>query len=153
MMEKGKTEEGKAISAQNSRKHGLLASSLTDYDRLAVNELLEELEEEFGDGSVATKMVIEQLVLTYLKLARCNQFQAEVINEKIHPTEKEYIPGVADKLLNSVHDDLGGKVEVKKQGFSSQITEEQFKRVELIITRYEPQLVNRMLKLINYLKS
>lgn len=122
-----KTEEGKIISSKNSFKHGILSNSKTDYDLIKANQLYIDLVAEFNANTVASSMLIEQLVICYVKLARCNRFEQELLNEAI---KTKYEKDPLDELFSKV---------TVPEGQRALINEEWFQRMDLVLTRYEPQ--------------
>lgn len=62
-----KTEEGKMASSKNSLKHGILSNTLTEFDRINVSVLMEAFIEEFSAKTYYQKILVEQLVLCYVK--------------------------------------------------------------------------------------
>lgn len=136
-----KSEEGKTVSSQNAIKHGVLSNSLSEYDRLSSSILYKELADEFSVKTLHQKMLLEQLVLCYIKLARCSRFESEIMRESL---SAESNPSLLDiSFENKIIPDDAKAI----------IDEQTFKRLELVLTRYEPQLVNRLINLIGLLKS
>lgn len=132
-----KTEEGKDISKMNSFKHGILSNTKTEFDELKSTPLFLALSEEFDAVTIHQKILVEELVSTYIKLSRCAKFQKQKLNQDMHSFDFQ------DSLNFTQIDD----------GYKAQIREDIFKSLELIMVRYEPQLVNRMIRLIKELKS
>lgn len=132
-----KTEEGKAISSRNSLKHGMLSNVLDGYDEINAKTLFRILADEFKTDTYYQKILLEQLVLCYIKLIRCGKYETGILNETLHSTENP---------LNNIFPD-----QFITEGQKAIINEATFKRLELVLTRYEPQLVSRMLKLIDAL--
>lgn len=128
-----KTKEGKAISSQNALKHGILARALSDYDKVNYKTIYELLSKEYKVTKFAHEMILEQLVICYIKLGRCLRFENDLIREAMG-TLRLPPPGV----------------EYDDQAF---VDEEMFKRMELVLTKYEPQLVRRLQALVKQLES
>ncbi len=134
-----KTDEGKEVSKLNAIKHGVLSNALQNgYDKANFSAIFKALGEEFNVKSIHQNLILEQLVMTYLKLARCSRIETEVMHEANNTTmsleEACYAPIIAEKNKAS-------------------ISEKTLNRLEMVLIRYEPQLVNRMLKLIDILKK
>ena len=138
-----KTDVGKAVSSQNALKHGVLSNKvkLKGYDSVNHQALYDTLEEEFDAKTLHQKMLVEQLVLCYIKLARCSRFEAEIMNETLKTTDNP----------NHIGDLFPEKITPKDA--RALIDESTFKRMELVLTKYEPQLINRMIGLVNVLKK
>lgn len=137
-----KTEEGKAVSSQNAIKHGVLSNSLSEYDKLSSIALYKRLAVEFEVETTSQRMLLEQLVLCYIKLARYSRFESEIMNEAVSTIDNP----------NHLKLDWGDE-KVTPEDAKALIDEQTFKRMELVLTRYEPQLINRLMGLIRVLKS
>lgn len=138
-----KTEKGKAISSQNALKHGVLSNKvkLKGYDSVDHQTLYDAFVEEFNAKTVHQKMLVEQLVLCCIKLARCSRFEAEIMKEALSAQDNPSYIG-----------DLFPEKITPKEA-KALIDESVFKKMELVLTKYEPQLINRMIGLINVLKK
>lgn len=136
-----KTEEGKEVSKMNALKHGILSNSICEFDELDTNSLFCELCEEFKAHNLYQKMLVEELVSTYVRVTRCIRIQKEVINKSFHTkyTSDLYLPEFGTTVI--------------EEGYEVKLRESYLNQFELIIMRYEPQLVNRMLRLIKELKN
>lgn len=134
-----KTEEGKIIASKNALKHGILSNVLTEYDKVNVAILMEAFTEEFSAHTYHQKMLVEQLVLCYVKLARCTRMENDIITESLN-TKIDPFKGLEDGLI--VDDEARALV-----------NDQTFKRLELMLLRYEPQLLKRMVSLIETLKK
>jgi len=66
-----KTEEGKAISRLNARKHGIFASAVTEGDSEALRGLLDELIAELKPVGIVEQLLVDKLAMTYLRMQRC----------------------------------------------------------------------------------
>lgn len=84
-----KTTEGKAISSQNSTKHGILSKYGTQLDDLSFDEVYKNLAEEFGDTTPSRQALISQLAVLLIRLRRCARFENEFIREKMNPPKVE----------------------------------------------------------------
>lgn len=136
-----KTEEGKMVSSRNSFKHGILSNSTTDYDLLKSNQLYIDLVVEFKASTVVSLMLVEQLVICYVKLGRCNRFEQELLNETI---KTKYEKSPLDTMF------FGVTVPENERAL---ISADWFQKMDLVLTRYEPQLVKRMITIINELQK
>jgi hypothetical protein len=73
-----KTEEGKAISRLNARKHGIFAVALTPEDSEEVCGTEDELIASLRPVGRVEEMLVEKLALTYLRMQRCARAEAEL---------------------------------------------------------------------------
>lgn len=136
-----KTDEGKLISSRNSLKHGILSEADCSYDLIKVDPLYLKLLDEFKVKSESRRMLVEQLAICYLKLARCNRFERELLEEACNTVYEE---DPVETLLS------GMSISNDKK---ATISNEWFLKMDLVLTRYEPQLVKRMINIINELKK
>jgi hypothetical protein len=128
-----KTEQGKVISSRNALKHGILANALSGYDKINYKMIYELLSNEFKVTKFSHEMILEQLVICYIKLGRCLRCENDLIREG---TQALKMPPIG--------------VDYDDQAF---IDEEFYKRMELVLTKYEPQLVKRLQSLIKQLEG
>lgn len=84
-----KTPEGKAISSQNSTKHGIFARYSTSFDEVTFQDIYDHYATEFGDDSPSRAMLIRQLTVLDIRLRRCARFESEFIKEKLNPPKSE----------------------------------------------------------------
>jgi hypothetical protein len=136
------TAEGIAISSRNSTKHGILAGCVTKFDTLNIETVFNQLAEEFGVETPSRRILVEQLALTYLRLARCVRAETELINEALDP---------AIVKRHSILDPED-EVEIIHAGTPPLISHQDFAKFQLIYERYEPKLVNRFLRIMSELK-
>lgn len=137
-----KTDAGKAVSKMNATKHGILAR--TDYDPVSGHKIYVQLAEEFGVETPSRKLLVQQLALTTVRLARCARMEAEIIREALDP------PVVEEVLAKGVSR-MSKKVTVST-GTPSEISAAYFERIAKLSERYESRLVGRMLRLLEALK-
>ncbi len=135
--------EGKKIVCKNAIKHGILSNSLSDYDKIQYNELYKQLANEFKVRKTYQVILLEQLVLCYMKLARCARFESEIMNESLRT---KVIHGVQ---FGGLEEDM----EFIDDKDRAQLDEKIFKKLELVLIRYEPQLVKRLMNLTKQLSS
>ena len=141
-----KTDEGKAASSKNAIKHGLLSNSLSEYDRVPYSAMYAHLAQEFNVETLYQRIILEQLVVTYIKLARCSRLESELLNQEIKTYEN---PNSLDKYIEEACSNISSKrLDPEDKAL---IDEKTFKNLDLILTRYEPQLNSRILTLIKVL--
>ena len=133
------TEEGKAVSSRNAIKHGILSNTISSMDKVDVEELMNGLLMEFNIKTLHGRFLVEQLVLCYVKLARCSRIEVDILHEALK-TKIDPLKGVDEGYY--VQDDD-----------RALITDQTLARLELLFVRYEPQLIKRMLQLIEALKE
>ncbi len=62
-----KTEEEKAISKYNAVRHGVLVSVLPDYEHDEADIIQNKLIEEYQPQSITEELLIESMVLSYMR--------------------------------------------------------------------------------------
>jgi hypothetical protein len=84
-----KTDEGKAIAARNSLKHGLLAKEVVitegegAEDQVAFNALMADLVKQFEPASVLEGMLVEKIAVSYWRLRRAMRYEAGLIRKEL----------------------------------------------------------------------
>ncbi len=141
-----KTPEGKEVSRMNALKHGILSKLSTAYDLVSFESAYEDFAAEFGATTLSRQMLLEQLAITYVRLLRCARFESDKIRETLNPP-KFKVKHVGLDL--SIFDDETVLVAKNDQApLSASVMTE----LEPLYLRYEPQLVKRMLRLLDRLE-
>jgi hypothetical protein len=132
-----KTEEGKAVSRLNARKHGIFASALTPEDAEELHGIEDRLVASIRPAGVVEEMLVEKLALTYLRMQRCARAEAEFH----HLTWAEPIKALQPYNWQALQDERrrGGRGVV----FDSNV----FGRMVKLIDLYDARLTNQFLKL------
>jgi hypothetical protein len=134
-----KTEEGKAISRLNARKHGIFAVALTPEDSEEVYGAEDQLIASLRPVGRVEEMLVEKPALTYLRMQRCARAEAELHVQ----TWKEPIK----QLDESRWYDL--KQERRYGGRGVPFREAVFDRMVKLIDLYDARLTNQFLKLLH----
>lgn len=144
-----KTNTGKEVSKMNAVRHGILAQTKTGYDPINVQEVYARLAKEFGTAPFSRRILVEQLALTVLRLARCARAETEILKEALNPriTHDELINPAGIVMRTIIHE------RVIKEGEPATLSMAFLERLGLIYERYEPRLVSRMLRLLEALKA
>lgn len=132
-----KTPKGKDIVRFNARKHGILASLVTDYEDSFYERYLDELFNEFQPNTFIEQILVERIALHYLKLYRVTKAESEFIKSSLSTTNdfndfdillqgKEFLPSLSHIDVES----LAG-----------------------IYGRYETSIENKLYRAIRELKS
>jgi len=77
-----KSVEGKAISKNNSLKHGILAQGSAPGDSISLEDVYSQLYQEFNPETPSREFLVQQLALTVARLARCCRLEAEIFQEQ-----------------------------------------------------------------------
>ena len=87
-----KSPEGKAKSAQNSLRHGLLAKTVVadTEDRDAFEQLLTDLNEHYQPVGPMETIHVEKIAFCYWRMMRCSSHEAGLIEHKQAVLEKEF---------------------------------------------------------------
>ena len=134
-----KTEEGKAISRLNARKHGIFACALTAEDSKDVCGIEDELIASLRPAGRVEEMLVEKLALTYLRMQRCARAEAEYHSR----TWEEPNAMLERKAVADLE-------EKRRWGARAVPFKEQvFERMVKLIDLYDARLTNQFLKLIH----
>lgn len=117
----------------NAVTHGILKESISEYEKVDYEAIYAQLEEEFKPKNVIEKMLLERIVLSYIKLYRISKAEKEIMQSFLYP---EY----------SRLDPINRKVYIPK------IHEREIPKLE-IYSRYETTTENRMYKAITMLTN
>ena len=134
-----KTEEGKAISRLNARKHGIFACALTQEDSEEAYGIEDQLIASLRPAGRVEEMLVEKLALTYLRMQRCARAEAEY-----HSRTWEEPNAVWDA---DAFQRLQRKRECGARGVP--FKEDVFERMVKLIDLYDARLTNQFLKLIH----
>lgn len=128
-----KTDEGKMTASKNATKHGILSNILNEFDTSSIDEIESALRLEFRIESMSDEIIFNQILTTIIKLNRCNRIESEYFQEALYPRTELFDVSFT-----------------KDEGQPAKIRPEQLAVIGLIWEKYEPRLVSRLLKLINY---
>lgn len=78
----------------NAVKHGLTGHLPTSFDDVDVGTLTQQLSAEFGVEGTAASMVLERLVVNYVRLRRAAKLEANLIESVLDPPSYEEVPGI-----------------------------------------------------------
>jgi hypothetical protein len=134
-----KTEEGKAISRLNARKHGIFAVALTPEDSEEVYGTEDELIASLRPKGRVEEMLVEKLALTYLRVQRCARAEAELHVKTWREPDEELEPYAWERL----------EMERSCGGRGVPFREEEFERMVELIALYDGRLTNQFLKLLH----
>lgn len=126
-----KTEEGKVISRFNALTHGILRSSITDYEQTDFKNLYESLQTDFPPQNILEEIILERIAVSYVKMLRVSKAEAEFIKETTSPPE--YYIGIDG------HE------------FRATFSADGFEKLSTIYSRYESATENRFYKAVNKL--
>jgi hypothetical protein len=134
-----RTEEGKAVSRQNARKHGIFASALTPEDSEDLHGIEDRLVASMRPVGVVEDMLVEKLALAYLRMQRCARAEAEFHVETWREPHKVRESYDWEHLQKERRDGARG----------STFREEKFERMVKLIDLYDARLTNQFLKLLH----
>jgi len=132
-----RTEEGKAVSRLNARKHGIFASALTQHDDDELGTVHDQLCAWYRPAGPVEAMLVEKLAQTYLRLQRCARAEAEY---HIRTWERP------------LTDHFRIREEVRRRNLNmhaSNFSVADFTRSVELFARYDTALTNQMIKLIH----
>ncbi len=150
-----KTSEGKAVSSQNSIKHGILARYSTSLDDITFEEAYDLFANEFGDTTPSRSALISQLAILYIRLRRCSRFESEYIKEQLNPPKfeqrlvKKGEPGMSFDLLQSTPDVY--ETIMTDPGEPMTLNPGTLSDLDNVYSKYEAQFLSRFCHIIEFL--
>lgn len=139
-----KTSEGKSISRFNALKHGILKESITEYEKIDFKAIYEGLVADYTPQNTIESILIEQIAIDYVKLARVNKAEAELMLSSINPhIEKSSYDTFIEETKT---------IRTVREGYIPSVKSETLSKLDLY-SRYETTTRNRMLKTIFMLQN
>lgn len=132
-----KTKEGKEVTKFNAMKHGILKTTISEYENVDYELLYSSLLQEFPPNNTLEQILLERIAIAYIKLMRVAKAEKELIKTAIDPT-------VVEKLLDF-------ETYESKSGYKPVVTEKHMELLASRYSRYETSIENRMYKAINKL--
>jgi hypothetical protein len=134
-----KSDEGKAVSRLNARKHGIFAAALTPEDTQECAGIEQELIASLRPVGRVEEMLVEKIALTYLRMQRCARAEAEFHIETWREPNRKTEPYAWEHLRD-----------LRSAGSrGSTFREEKFERMVKLIDLYDARLTNQWLKLLH----
>ena len=133
-----KTSEGKEISKYNAQTHGILRSSLTEYEQGFYSDILGDLKIDYKPQGVIEEILIERIAICYLKLFRVQKAETEFMKSKLKPKVKDF--------------DVSNFMEVDENGYEPTITDVHVERLFYVYSRYETTIENRLFRALHELQ-
>lgn len=105
-----KTEAGKAVSRYNAQRHAILRETLTEYEKIDVGQLYNEVAEDLKPIGRIQELLAEVIAVSVLKLQRIGKAEAEVIKGALYPDgltglkfrDDSYIPKVTPAVIEKL---------------------------------------------------
>ena len=134
-----KSEEGKAVSRLNARKHGIFAAALTPEDTEDCAGIEEELIASLRPVGRVEEMLVEKIALTYLRMQRCARAEAEFHAQTWEEPNAKLNPYALGQLQNARSCGARGVA----------FDEKRFERMVKLIDLYDARLTIQWLKLLH----
>ncbi len=131
-----KTVEGKAVSRYNATKHGILREALTEYEEVAYEEIFNDLYDYFEPQNFIEEMLIERIVVAYIRFVRVTKAEGEVLAGALDPT----IPFQVREFN-------------ERNGYKPVMTYGHIDLLNNTFTRYEVGIENRLYKALDKLRE
>ncbi|MBM4252750.1 MAG: hypothetical protein FJ146_12315 [Deltaproteobacteria bacterium] len=138
-----KAKEMPKMSPQQKPKHSYFAGLKTEYDALELEDVYQELEGEFSPATFTGRVLLQQLSLDIVRLGRLQRYEAEALREELNPR----------RYFDAAEFAADCSRIVMEEGVKAQVSENFLKKVDLIYTRYETNVFNRILRLLEILKA
>lgn len=81
-----KTPEGKAISRYNAVRHGILRETITEYEKVDYERVFNEFCDLYKPDNLVEEILVERLVVAYIKMARISRSENELMKSAMDPT-------------------------------------------------------------------
>jgi hypothetical protein len=81
-----KTPEGKAISRYNAVRHGILRETVTEYEKVDYELIFNEFCDFYKPENFIEEILVERLVVAYIKMARVSRAENELMKSAMDPT-------------------------------------------------------------------
>lgn len=81
-----KTPEGKAISRYNAVRHGILRETVTEYEKVEYERIFNEFCDLYKPENFIEEILVERLVVAYIKMARISRAENELMKSAMDPT-------------------------------------------------------------------
>ena len=134
-----KTEEGKAVSRLNARKHSIFVTALTAEDSEEICGYEDELIATLRPVGRLEGMLVEKIALTWLRIQRCARAEAEYHTQTWEDPNKVNEGFTWEKQEREIR--------YKATGVS--FNEQVFERMVKLIDLYDTRLTNQFLKLMH----
>ena len=134
-----KTEEGKAVSRLNARKHSIFVTALTAEDSDEVRGYEDDLIASLRPAGRIEEMLVEKIALTWLRMQRCARAEAEY---HIYTW----------KAPNPILDDYAARHLEERRRCGARAVPfnmDVFERMVRLIDLYDARLTNQFLKLLH----
>jgi hypothetical protein len=141
-----RTEEGKAASRLNARKHGIFAAALTEKDHEELRGIHQRMVESLRPEGALEEVVVEKIALTCLRLQRCARAEAEYYG-KVWEELPRLQPGSPRRRKGEPP-----PPPPPPPPPAYRFHPEAFERLISVTGRYDTTLTNQLLKLIGELR-
>jgi hypothetical protein len=135
-----KTEEGKAISRLNARKHSIFVTALTAEDSEEVCGYEDQLIASLRPAGRVEEMLVEKLALTWLRMQRCARAEAEYHTQTCGDPVK-----VESEYRGWDNSERKRRYAATGMCFNEKVFEHMVKLIDL----YDSRLTNQFLKLLH----
>lgn len=117
----------------NAVTHGILRESVSEYEKVDYEAIFKQLESEYKPATLIETLLLERVVMSYIKLYRINKAEKELMKNILHPE----FAGLSGLIPNS---------------YTPKVSDKDVAKLELY-SRYETSAENRMYKSINMLSN
>ncbi len=134
-----KTEEGKAVSRLNARKHSIFVTALTPEDSEEICGYEDELVASLRPVGRLEEMLVEKIALTWLRIQRCARAEAEYHSQTWEEPNEKWEWDAWHRLQTRRERGM------RAVAFKSEV----FERTVKLIDLYDNRLTNQLLKLMH----
>jgi hypothetical protein len=126
-----KTQQGKEVTRFNALQHGILRTSISEYEKFDYESLFDSLKQGFTPQNTLEEILVERIAISYVKFLRVSKAEVEFIKETMSPN--------------------GSVLLFPEHKYESELSVNGFEKLANIYTRYETSVENRFYKAINKL--
>ncbi len=125
-----KTDEGKAVSRLNARKHGIFATALTDLDRRELGQVHQRFVADLEPRGTVEEALVAKLALCWLRMERCARAEAQYHRWAWEPEPDLYL----------------------RDRRRSHFKPQHFEKIVHLVNRYDVSLTNQFTSLLHELE-
>lgn len=127
-MDENKITERNLNFRFNAVTHGILKESISEYEKVDYRAIYAQLEDQFKPSNVVEQILLERIVLSYIKLYRISRAEKEIMQRFLYPDYPALDP-------------------INSKAYKPKINELEILKLETY-SRYETSAENRMYKAI-----
>lgn len=138
-----KTPEGKEVSKYNAQKHGILCQTFTEYEEELYGGIVGEIRNYFCPKNVMEDILVDRIIVCYVKLWRTQKAEAEFIESRLHPRVVR-----DDDTFSAIMSGEFGQI-VESEGYIPKLSCDTVVTLADTYSRYETSIENRLYRALH----